>query len=247
MQSYAREGELGMTPSRWQKIQQVLAARQPDLTVLADGLHKSQNISALLRTCDAVGIGTVHWYAPAQTRRRIWPHSSGGSARWVELIHHEHPEAAIHTLKQQGLTLIGAHADATAQNYLEVDYTQPCVIVMGAEKEGLSDTMKAACDTLVQIPMQGMVASYNVSVAAALILEQARQQRWTAGFYQGPSRLPEPTYQRLVFQWAHPQIARFCDARNLPYPPLDASGELTEHPQAASVIASAGFDHVHNR
>ena len=234
-----------MTPSRWQKIQQVLAARQPDLTVLADGLHKSQNISALLRTCDAVGIGTVHWHAPAQTRRRIWPHSSGGSARWVELLHYETPQAAIEALQQQGLQLIGAHANPTALNYLEVDYTQPCVIVLGAEKEGLSPTLQAACDTLVQIPMHGMVGSFNVSVAAAIILEQARQQRSAAGFYQGPSRLPEDVYKRLQFQWAHPQIARFCDARHLPYPPLDDAGELSAHP-IAERASQAGLNHVHN-
>lgn len=234
-----------MTPSRWQKILQVLAARQPDLTVLADGLHKSQNISAVLRTCDAVGIGTVHWHAPPQTRRRIWPHSSGGSARWVSLVHHDTPQAAIDVLRRQGLQLIGAHADPTACNYLEVDYTQPCAIVLGAEKDGLSPTLQAACDKLIQIPMHGMVGSYNVSVAAALILEQARQQRWAAGFYQGTSRLPKAVYTRLRFQWAHPQIARFCDARNLPYPPLDDAGELTAHP-SAMLLPDTGSEHGHN-
>jgi len=76
-----------------------------------------------------------------------------------------------------------------------------------------------------------MVASLNVSVAAALILYEARRQRESAGLYDR-RRIADDEYQRRQFEWAHPDLARRCRERGVPYPRLDEHGDLLENPFA---------------
>ncbi|WLD56984.1 tRNA (guanosine(18)-2'-O)-methyltransferase TrmH [Salinispirillum sp. LH 10-3-1] len=220
-----------MTPERFQKIRTVLGQRQPDLRVMTDGVHKAQNLSAILRTCDASGVLNLHIAAASGQRTGIWKRSAGGSARWVKRhVHSSGKEAAAH-LKQAGFKLYAAHLSAQAVDYRDVDYTLPCAIVMGAEKEGVSAEVIAEIDAEITIPMFGMVESYNVSVAAALILSEAQQQRQRAGLYQGPSRLPADEYTATLFEWCHPKMARYCQQHSLPYPPLDDDGDIANPSQ----------------
>ena len=81
-------------------------------------------------------------------------------------------------------------------------------------------TYIAAADQLVAIPMHGMVASLNVSVAAAVLLFEAQRQRLDAGFYDAP-RLDPETYERTLFEWAYPRLAAKCLEEGTPYPPVD--------------------------
>ena len=82
---------------------------------------------------------------------------------------------------------------------------------------------------IVIIPMEGMVASLNVSVAAALILYEAQRQRKEAKLYQ-ESRLSQEEYDATLFEWAHPEIAERCQNQNIPYPKLNDDGSLAENP-----------------
>ena len=77
--------------------------------------------------------------------------------------------------------------------------------------------------------MVGMVDSYNVSVAAGIILNQAMEQRQRAGLYD-QCRLDEATWRRLFFEWGHPRVRDFCRARGLDYPALDDTGEIADGP-----------------
>ena len=73
--------------------------------------------------------------------------------------------------------------------------------------------------------MVGMVESYNVSVAAGIILAEAQRQREAAGMY-AQCRLKASSWERLFFEWGHPRVRDFCRERGLSYPPLDAEGEI---------------------
>ena len=77
--------------------------------------------------------------------------------------------------------------------------------------------------------MMGMVSSYNVSVAAGIILAEAQRQRQLAGLYE-KCRLDAETYQRLFFEWGHPQVRDFCRERGLDYPALNEEGEIDNPP-----------------
>ena len=114
-------------------------------------------------------------------------------------------------------------------DYREADFTAPTALLLGNEKAGLDGEMLAAADGCISVPMVGMVESYNVSVAAGIILAEAQRQRQAAGLYDH-RRLDEDTYSRLFFEWGHPKVRDFCREKGLPYPPLDEEGEIIDAP-----------------
>jgi len=130
----------------------------------------------------------------------------------------------------QGFQILAAHLSKESVDYRDVDYTIPTAIVMGAERKGVSEYASREADQLISIPMMGMVESFNVSVAAALILSEAQNQRFKRGLYD-TQRLPQCEYDRLFFQWAHPTLSLFCDERKIPYPPVDEEGEVMNLPR----------------
>lgn len=215
-----------MTPERFARLQKVLDQRQPDLTVITDRVNKAQNQSAILRTCDAVGIHQMHRVKPDHGKK-IFHRTAGGSSRYVGLKHHDTIEDGITVLKEQGFTLYAAHLSDQAVDYMDVDYSGKCAIVLGAEKFGISDYAAANVDKHITIPMAGMVESLNVSVAGALILQQAYRQRKALGYYD-QCRLPLDEYNRTIFRWAHPRLADFCHKRQLEYPDIDDQGYLID-------------------
>jgi len=164
----------------------VLAKRQPDLTVLAEEVHKPHNLSAVLRSCDAVGIGTVHAVKPTGGVA-TFSATSASADKWVDLVLHDTVEDAVGALKAAGMRVFAAHLSQQAVDYRTVDYTVPCAVLLGNEKEGVSPAAAALADEHVVIPMLGMVQSLNVSVAAAVILFEAQRQRLAAGRYDSPA------------------------------------------------------------
>ena len=215
-----------MTPERLQRIRTVLDRRQPDLTVLMDNVHKPHNFSAIVRSCDAVGIHEVHGVWPSSTLRPR-NHASGGSGKWVTVRTHKCLDKALGALHAQGFTICAAHLSGHALDFREVDYTRPTAIVLGAELQGLSDNSLRLADKHMLIPMEGMVQSLNVSVAAAVVLFEAQRQRREAGLYDQP-RLDASVYARTLFEWLHPQVAAYCKRKNRPYPEVDECGEIVE-------------------
>ncbi len=218
-----------MTPERFQKLKSVLARRQPDLTLLAENVHKSHNISALLRTADAVGIHAIHAVSPAgdfPTHHFV----SGGSKKWVNVLIHESVSDAASLLKESGHVVLAAHVSESARDYRDIDYTKPTAILLGSELDGVTPLAQQLADDHVAIPMDGQVASLNVSVAAAIILYEARRQRDAAGLYDGEPKLPPDEYDNTLFEWSYPDIAERCRARGLAYPDLTTDGMLKENP-----------------
>ena len=213
-----------MTPERKDRITQVLDKRQPDLTVITDEVHKSRNLAAIVRNCDAVGIDNIHCVVP-KSGYQIFMGTSASAEKWVELHHHADVQTPIKQLKAQGFQIVSAHLSERAVDYRSVDYTKPTALLMGAEVEGVSEAAIGESDVEVILPMLGMVESYNVSVACALILSEAQNQREKAGLYK-ERRLPEALYTKRFFNWAHPKLAAFCDENNLEYPPCREDGEV---------------------
>lgn len=213
-----------MTPERIARLRAVLDRRQPDLTVITDFVHKQRNTSAIVRICDGVGIMTTH--AVIDTRDyRAFRGTAMGSHRWVKVIRHNTLGEALLTVRDQGMQVLAAHLSDTARDYREVDYTRPTALLMGAEKQGVSEAGVARADCCITIPMQGMVSSYNVSVAAGIILAEAQRQRQAAGLYDH-RRMDDDTYRRLFFEWGHPEVRQFCMERKIDYPTLNEEGEI---------------------
>ncbi|MBM4196234.1 MAG: tRNA (guanosine(18)-2'-O)-methyltransferase TrmH [Gammaproteobacteria bacterium] len=225
-----------MSPERFEQLKAVLARRQPDLTVLAEDVHKSHNISAIVRTCDAVGVMELHAVSPggAFARHRM---ISGGSRKWVRTRAHRDIDTAVAAMRQQGFAIVAAHPGPGALDYREWDYVRPTALLLGSELMGVSARSAALADRHVAVPMRGQVESLNVSVAAALLLYEAARQREAAGLY-ARCRLDPATYAEVLFEWCYPTVARHCRQHAIPYPPLDESGFMGRTGQARSLAES---------
>ena len=216
-----------MTPRRFARLSAILDRRQVDLTVLMDNLQKPHNVSAVIRTCDAVGVHKIHAISDAEsfaTRAT----SAAGTARFVEVSLHRREEDALEELRGRGLRVLAAHLDKNAVDFRAVDYTLPTCILLGQEGPGVSAATAARVDGTVTIPMAGAVESLNVSVAAAVILFEAQRQRQAAGLYDRP-QLDDATRQRLLFEWGYKRLARYCRERRLPYPRIGEQGEILDN------------------
>ncbi len=215
-----------MTPDRYQRIQSVLATRQIDLTVCMEEVHKPNNVSAIVRTADAVGIHKVHAVWP-DDKMRMLSHTSAGARNWVELETHDTMVDAVQHLKSQGMQVLATNLSDTAIDFREVDYTKPTAIILGGEKNGITQEALNLADQDIIIPMVGMVQSLNVSVASALILYEAQRQRQNAGMYdQATTQLPDEVVHRILFERGHPVLAKVARRKSLPYPPLDNEGQI---------------------
>ena len=199
-----------------------------DLTVLLEHVEKPHNLSAILRSCDAVGALEAH-IVSLQGRPRTFNSTAQGSQKWVPLNDHPTIETAIGSLKDRGFRVYGTHLGVEAKDYRDCDFTGPTAFALGAEKWGLTDRARDLMDEALFIPMRGMVQSLNVSVATATLLFEALRQRQAAG--TAPSQgegLSADHYTKLLFEWSYPQVANWCREQGRPYPELNADGELLE-------------------
>ena len=217
-----------LLPRRFERLRSVLNQRMADLTVLVEHVEKPHNLSAILRSCDAVGVLEAHAVS-FSGRPRTFNSTAQGSQRWVPLHDHADIGTAISHLKQRGFRLFGTNLSVDARDYRECDFTGPCAFVLGAEKWGLTEEATALMDQAVYIPMRGMVQSLNVSVATATLLFEALRQRQVAGLApQNGEGIPAGDYDTLLFEWCYPEVAAWCREQGRPYPPLGDEGEILE-------------------
>ncbi len=215
-----------MTPERLSRIRAVLKQRQPDLTIITDKVHKGRNLAALVRTSDAVGIDTVHSVVePGEYR--TFRGTASGSHKWVETKRYLHIDEPVSLLKQQGFQIVAAHVGDNVKDYRDMDYTKPTALLLGTERLGLDEYSLSLADHYVTIPMLGMVESYNVSVACAIILAEAQHQRSKAGMYRR-SRLDKALFEKRFFQWAHPKVTQYCEKHGYVYPGVGDDGEIID-------------------
>ncbi|MFT5674121.1 MAG: tRNA (guanosine-2'-O-)-methyltransferase [Paraglaciecola sp.] len=215
--------EANMSIERYQRIRTLLARRQPSLTVCMEEVHKPHNVSAVVRSCDAVGVHRVHavWDKKTKLRRS----TAVGSQNWVYTDVHANIEDAISHLKQQNMQVLVTHLSEDAIDFREIDYTRPTAIILGQEKHGATGRAIELADKNIVIPMVGMVQSLNVSVAAALVLYEAQRQRQQAGMYD-QQQLSEEECQRMLFEGGFPMFKDMCERKNIPYPHINARGEI---------------------
>lgn len=197
-----RAGEWPRTERRLARIDQVLARRQPDLTVVLENVHDPHNVSAVLRSCDAVGVLTVHTVytveeAPTTAFART---TSASAAKWIEVEQHGSIAACYEALRGQGLAIVATTVAPGSVDLYEHDVTVPTALVFGNEMRGISEEATAGADRLLAIPMVGMVQSLNISVACAVVLYEALRQRRARGLYE-ESRLSSSQLAELRSDW----------------------------------------------
>ena len=178
----------------------MLAQRQPDLTLVLANIHDPHNVSAIYRSCDAFGVARVHLYYTNTPFPALGRKSSASARKWVESERHRDKAALFATLRGQGMRVLATSCSPGARPLREWDFLGPTAIILGNEHEGVEEDLLAAADGSLYIPMHGMIQSFNVSVAAAIILAEAARQREAAGWYASP-RMAEAELEATLADW----------------------------------------------
>ena len=190
-----------MTPERFNRLNAVLNKRQPDLTVVLENVFDPHNISAVMRTCDAVGIQDIYVLNSKIPRHKKWGEkSSSSAAKWLTIHQFTDTEACFNELRSRYKKIYSTHLSTDAVALHELNLTEPVALVFGNEHSGVSEELLALTDGNFIIPQVGIIKSLNISVACAVSIYEAYRQKAAAGHYN-ECRMPEPVYSQLRNQW----------------------------------------------
>jgi tRNA (guanosine-2'-O-)-methyltransferase len=190
-----------MTPERRNRLVSVLNKRQPDLTVVLENVFDPHNISAVMRTCDAVGIQEIYVLTNKIPRHKKWgDRSSSSAAKWLTVHQFENAEECFVALRKKYSKIYTTHLSSDAVSLYEINFTESVALVFGNEHAGVSEEIRALADGNFLIPQMGIIQSLNISVACAVSIYEALRQKTNAGHYQ-QQRLNEATYEQLLQEW----------------------------------------------
>ena len=153
---------------------------RPPLVLVLDGVQDPHNLGACLRTADAAGADAV--VVPRDRAAGLTPvvrKVAAGAAETVAFTQVTNLARFLRALKEQGLWVVGTDGEAATLHYA-ADLKGPLALVLGAEGSGMRRLTREHCDLVVRLPMQGAVASLNVSVATSIVLYEALRQRAAA-------------------------------------------------------------------
>jgi len=182
---------------RLEKMKRVLNSRQKDLIVFMDNVYSNHNLSAIIRSADAVNVGKVFYRH--QQSQTLNDNITMGAHHWV---FNEYIDDVEEFYKQMdNYQIVVTSLDEDSVDFREVDYTIPTLVVFGNEVEGISEISKKYATKKVIIPMYGMTQSLNVSVASGVILYEAQRQRSLKNMYNTIT-LDEETIKKTLKKWA---------------------------------------------
>lgn len=188
------------TDERLQRIISTATARQFSLQVVMENIHDSHNVSAIFRTCDAVGVPKISLLYTFESFPRISKTSSSSANKWIDVEKFTDTKYCYDKLHAQGFKVYASVLNKNAVNIYDIDFTQKIAIVFGNEKRGVSQEAEKFADESFYIPMRGMIQSLNVSVAAAVTLYEAQRQRTKKKMYER-SELAQPDLDILIDKW----------------------------------------------
>ena len=193
-----------LNEKRIERIENTLKHKQPSLEIFLDNVDSSQNISAIIRSCDGVGVLNFYYANKENKDTKIHKTITQGSHHWLyrERVDSENKIAFLEAKQREGFQVLVTHLNEKSISYRKVDYTKKTMLVMGNEQEGISQEVLALADEVVLIPMRGMAQSLNVSVATALLLYEAERQLDRAGYYD-KEQLSFEKREEIKFEWIH--------------------------------------------
>jgi tRNA (guanosine-2'-O-)-methyltransferase len=180
------------------RVLDVIEKRLESVQVVFESPHDPHNGAAIIRSCEAFGVQFLH---VIETRERFLAAQSvaRGSEKWVDVIPHSGSASAIEAAKNRNLELIATHPDGELDP-ADLSEIPRFALVLGNERDGIGDQLRAACTRAVRVPMRGFVESLNVSVTAAILLSRACTNR--------PGDLPESEKRRLYARGLYFSLTR---------------------------------------
>ena len=190
-----------MTPERTERLETVLSKRQPDLTVVLENVFDPHNISAVMRTCDAVGIQEIFILNHKIPPHRKWgAKSSSSAAKWLTIHQFTDAASCFNAVRKNYSKIYTTHLSTDAVSLHALNLTQSVALVFGNEHSGVSDEIIAMADGNFIIPQVGIIKSLNISVACAVSVYEAYRQKELAGHYQ-QQKLQGNQLQQLKTSW----------------------------------------------
>jgi tRNA (guanosine-2'-O-)-methyltransferase len=189
-----------MMERRLERIRDVVAGRTRSVVPVVEGLVNTGNVSAVMRSAEALGHQDVHVVKGEHDRYKHSQRTAQGAQHWLDVWHWDAPGDCAAHLKEAGYRLVAMHLHADTVPIREIDFTEPTALIFGNEEAGVTDEMLAETDAACEVPLPGFTESFNVSVAAAVALYHAQQDRIDRQGHHADLRDDEQA--RLV--------ARFC-------------------------------------
>lgn len=190
-----------MTTERRQRLSDVIAKRQFDFTVVLENVFDPHNVSAVMRTCDAVGIQDIYILNNRIPPQKKWGHRSSSTAsRWLTIHQFTNAYDCFGEVKKKYERVLAGMLSKDSIDVYEMDLTQPTALVFGNESFGISDDLRPFIDGSFMIPQFGVIKSLNISVACAVTLYEALRQKRNAGHYNTSSKNGEEKV-RIGKEW----------------------------------------------
>jgi tRNA (guanosine-2'-O-)-methyltransferase len=190
-----------MTPERTERLLSVMSKRQPDLAVVLENVFDPHNISAVMRTCDAVGIQDVFVLNTKIPRHKKWgARSSSSAAKWLTVHQYDQADLCFRDLRSRYSRIFTTHLSTDAVSLYEIDFTESVALVFGNEHAGVSEEIRRMADGNFIIPQMGIIRSLNISVACAVSIYEALRQKTNAGHYKN-QRMPAERATKLLNEW----------------------------------------------
>ena len=192
-----------MTPDRRAKLKSVLSKRQNDITIVLENVFDPHNISAVMRTCDAVGVQEIYVLNTRIPRHKKWgTKSSSSAAKWLTVYQFEDAAECFSELRKKYSKILTTHLASDALNLYEIDLTKSMALVFGNEHSGVSEEIRRVADGNFIIPQSGIIRSLNISVACAVTLYEAYRQKTIAGHYD-KTKLNDEVLKELAEKWGY--------------------------------------------
>ncbi|MBC7652025.1 MAG: RNA methyltransferase [Deinococcales bacterium] len=190
-----------MTVDRSKKLLKVLHQRQVNITVVLENVHDPRNITAVMRTCEAVGIQNIYLLNTVTAKLEKFGYKSGSSAsKWLTIHHFNSVAACFITLRNNYEVILTTHLSSKSIDLFDIDFTKSIALVFGNEHSGVSNEANALADGNFIIPQMGIIQSLNISVACAVTIYEAYRQKNLAGHYQ-QSNMPKHQLLDIKKQW----------------------------------------------
>lgn len=162
-----------LTPERIQRIDSVLPFRSKKIAVVAEHLYDIGNISAVMRSAESFGFLPFHIIEKQGSKYKKSDRVSKGSEKWLDIYRWKDTASGLQDLKKQGYQIVVTAIGSQSRPLSEVDFSIPTAIVLGNEKDGVSEKAIELADIQAMIPMNGLTQSFNISVAAAILFYHA--------------------------------------------------------------------------
>ncbi|MBF0289889.1 MAG: RNA methyltransferase [SAR324 cluster bacterium] len=169
-----------MNKRRKKLIEQYYQNKIENIELLIDNVWDPHNVSAVARTADGLGIRTINLYYTYNEfpkLNKVGKKTSASANKWMNFVKVTNLLEFAVQKKSEGFQFFAADIGPTAHLLNHFCFPDKCIIIMGSESSGMSTELKEICDGMIYIPMAGMVASYNISVAAAIILYEVFRQK----------------------------------------------------------------------